>query len=174
MRNMKTINSIFSLSIAVFILLNGCTANVARFKMDKDKRTRAERRFDPLGFPGDGAIITGQKALSDRPSGLEQMTSSFGKQEIPFPVSDSMAVPESDTSVVLFRVQIFATKSLDDAQQFAYEIEALFPEGVFVEYQVPYYKVRVGEFYNPEEGEDFLEHVKQMGFKKAWLTRVIR
>jgi hypothetical protein len=171
---MMTINSIFSLSTAVFILLNGCTANVIRLKTDKDKRTRAERRFDPLGFPGDSAIITGQKPLSDRYSGFEQITSSSEQKEIPFPVSDSITVSESDTSLVLFRVQIFASKSLDEAQQFASEIEVLFPEGVFIEYQIPYYKVRVGEFYDPEEGEDFLEHVKQMGFKKAWLTRAIK
>ncbi len=158
--------------LAIFLFLNGCSANVSRFKTVKDKRTDAEHRFDPLSFPGDAAVITGQKTLSDRQSQLEQPATQFTQQEIS--PSDSMAVTQRDSLLVLFRVQVFASKSLDEAQQFAWDIEALFPEGVFVEYQVPYYKVRVGEFSNPQEGEEFLEHVKQLGFKKAWLTRVIR
>jgi hypothetical protein len=172
LRKMKDINSIFSLSLAVFLLFSGCSANLSRLKTVKDKRTRAEHRFDPLSFPGDGAIITGQKTLSERQSQFEQSASPFTQQEIPS--SDSMVVSERDTLLVLFRVQVFASKSLDEVQQFAWDIEALFPEGVFVEYQVPYYKVRVGEFYNPQAGEEFLEHVKQLGFEKAWLTRVIK
>jgi len=75
---------------------------------------------------------------------------------------------------VLYRVQIYTTKSFDDAQEYLNTVKRLFPEGVFVEYQIPYYKVRVGEYHSAAEGEAFLDKVKQLGFENAWLVRIIR
>jgi hypothetical protein len=49
----------------------------------------------------------------------------------------------------------------------------MFPEGVAVEYQMPYYKVQVGQFNNSADGQSFLEKVKQLGFENAWLVRII-
>ena len=170
---MKAITDIFKLVLISVILLPGCTGRLHRASVEKDRRTTAENRFDPLGFPGDGAVITGQGKSSQRavqpdhevapPDNPDQSSSPTGGQ-----IDSAIA-----QSTVVFRVQVFASKSFDEAQQFASDIEQLFPEGVFVEYQTPYYKVRVGEFYDPDEGEAFLDFVKQLGFKNAWLVRVI-
>ena len=170
---MRNILNICSIMILLLMLILACAPGVHRAAIDKDKRTDAEHRFEPLGFPGDDAVITGKhrNAAPAQPAETQQSQALTDDMQFGEAESDSMLVVEEQ---VIFRVQVFASKSFDEAQQFASDVEGMFPEGVFVEYQMPYYKVRVGEFYSPEEGEVFLDEVKQIGFKNAWLVRVIQ
>jgi len=170
---MRHIINTFSSFLIVLALLPGCGGRLHQAAVEKDRRTTAENRFDPLGFPGDDAVITGQGKSS---KGSVQPELDFSAPDNPDQAHPAYGVQpdsEAEQAAVIFRVQVFASKSFDEAQQFASDIEQLFPEGVFVEYQTPYYKVRVGEFYEPDEGEAFLDFVKQLGFKNAWLVRVI-
>jgi hypothetical protein len=169
---MRPIINIFKLLIAGLILLTGCAGRLHKASVEKDRRTTAEGRFDPLGFPGDDAVITGQGKSSKMPVQAEHDLSMPDNSDQFSSPSGNQPDTETASATVIFRVQVFASKSFDEAQQFASDIEQLFPEGVFVEYQTPYYKVRVGEFYDPDEGEAFLDFVKQLGFKNAWLVRV--
>ena len=171
---MKNIRNIFNWSLALLIIIGGCGTSVHKSSLNEDQRTKAERRFDPLGFPGDNAIITGKNHQAVPAQTIEQVKP-VDRQNGPAisnePSTDMEAI---EPLSVIFRVQVFATKSFDEAQEYAANIEALFPEGVFVEYQMPYYKVRVGEFFKPDSGEEFLDYVKEMGFKSAWLVRVLQ
>jgi hypothetical protein len=170
---MKSIRNIFNFYLVLLIAIIGCGTSVHKSSMYEDQRTKAEHRFDPLGFPGDNAVITGKNhhAVQAQTAEPDQLA---GQHEPP--TTDELSAPaeEIEQPSVLFRVQVFATKSFDEAREFAANIEALFPEGVFVEYQMPYYKVRVGEFFEPDKGEEFLDNVKEMGFKNAWLVRVLQ
>ena len=171
---MIPINNIFKLIIVFLICIGGCNTKLHRTDVQSDKRTQAEKRFDPLGFYGDDEIVTGRGRLSDKPVEDEQAGIETDRPGMLIEFNDSTQIEYIDLSIVIFRVQVFASKSFDEAQEYAIEIEPLFPEGVFVEYQAPYYKVRVGEFYDSDDGEIFLEDVKQMGFRNAWLVRVIQ
>ena len=171
---MININNIFKLTLVFFIFIGGCNTRLHRSDAQSDKRTRAEKRFDPLGFYGDDDVITGGGRLSDKPVEDKQGVVEADRPEMLTEFDDSTQAMDIDLSIVVFRVQVFASKSFDEAQEFALEIESLFPKGVFVEYQAPYYKVRVGEFYDSDEGEYFLEDVKRLGFRNAWLVRVIQ
>lgn len=168
---MANINNIFKLILIFLVIWGGCVPRSPRPDISKDKRTDAEHRFEPLGFIGDDEIITGKNIQADISEAEEPVDSSAKPLLITNPAYDST---EIEQPIIIFRVQIFASKSFDEAQEFAAEIESLFPEGVFVEYQVPYYKVRLGEFFDPDEGETFLGEVKELGFKKAWLVRVVQ
>jgi hypothetical protein len=171
---MRNINNIFKLFLVILVFICDCTAGARRSRDDFDSRTAAEHRFEPLDFYGDDEVITGQGRQTDKHTKTEQPDSLLDRPEMPTLLKDSTDVGEIDQPLVIFRVQVFASKSFDEAQDFATQIEPLFMEGVFVEYQMPYYKVRVGEFYDPGDGESFLEDVKQMGFKNAWLVRIIQ
>ena len=171
---MRNISNTFRFLLIVLIFISGCTAGARRSQDDLDGRTTAEHRFDPLGFYGDDTVITGQGRQIDKHDKTEPADTLLDQPEMIRPLDDPTDIEESDQPLVIFRVQIFASKSFDEAQDFAAQIEPLFIEGVFVEYQMPYYKVRVGEFYNPNDGETFLDDVKQMGFKNAWLVRIIQ
>ncbi len=171
MRNILSISKYISL---VLIFMIACGPAMQRSGVEKDERTEAEGRFDPLGFPGDDAVITGkskQITPSEQPEIAEDIQVELDEPE---QLEEIALGPDTSHQMVVFRVQVFASKDFDEAQQFASDIQSMFPEGVFVEYQMPYYKVRVGEFYSPEEGEVFLDEVKQIGFKNAWLVRVLQ
>jgi len=171
---MKSIRNIYKWFPALLIIIWGCGTGVHKSSLNEDPRTKAESRFDPLGFPGDNAIITGKNHQAQPPPKIDQNQSAAQQNGPAVAVEQSAHIEETEALSVIFRVQVFATKSFDEAQEYAANIEALFPQGVFVEYQMPYYKVRVGEFSEPEAGEDFLDFVKEMGFKNAWLARVIQ
>jgi hypothetical protein len=171
---MKNIRNICSVILVITVLISGCAPGVHRSTVEKDKRTAAEDRFDPLGFPGDDAVITGNHRTALSTSTGETELAIINPADSSNDSTSQGDMLQPDQTFEVFRVQVFASKAFDEAQQFAANIQNLFPEGVFVEYQMPYYKVRVGEFITPEEGESFLDEVKQLGFKNAWLVRVFK
>ena len=173
---MKNISNIFKLVLVLAVFLSGCSMPNRQAKMKRDKRTAAEKRFDPLGFVGDDSVITGRSAAADSLPARKPSPETAMVTETPLlpPAPDTLVPADTLPHEVIFRVQVYASKSFDEAQKFAAEIESMFPESVYVEYQMPYYKVRLGEFSDPDEGEQFLQEVKDMGFKKAWLVRVIK
>jgi hypothetical protein len=165
---MKNITIICSWILILGLTLISCADLRNRIKPERDPRMGAETRFDPISFPGDEAVITGHSG---------RMVTESSK-------ADSVVTNSVDSSVqltggisgerTLFKVQVYSTKSFEDAQQYSSSIKNMFPEGVSVEYQVPYYKVQVGQFNNSSDGQFFLEKVKQLGFENAWLVRIIQ
>jgi hypothetical protein len=145
-----------------------CAGLRERIRPERDIRMAAEIRFDPLAFPGDDAVITGKSG--------RKVTESVSTDDYGRAGADSAILEESSrtTERILFRVQVYSTKSFDDAQQYSSSIKSMFPEGVAVDYQVPYYKVQVGQFNNSSDGQLFLEKVKQLGFENAWLVRIVQ
>lgn len=135
-------------------------------KSTLDGRLAAERWFDPLNHPGDTVLVTGKNPGRGSESGSTKSAASLPDS------SNTIAHEFPDTTNEIFRVQIYASKSLDDAKEYIKVVENLFPEGVFLEYEAPYYKVRLGEYYNFKSGQAFLAKVKDMGFENAWLVRV--
>jgi hypothetical protein len=166
MKNITNICKSIVVVMACFLL--ACGSTITKTKPNADNRLKAESKFDPLGGLQDKAVITGKHAsrISVAASHEDDSLASDNPEPGQSPISDTLSE--------LFRVQIYISKFVDEAQQYASSIKELFPEGVFVEYQPPYYKVRVGEFHKAVDGETFLEHVKQLGFENAWLVRVIK
>jgi hypothetical protein len=165
---MKNISSTYKFIIITVVFFLACGGPVAKPGKDPYNRLKAESKFDPLSGAQDKVVITGKHASRTQ-------TEKVGDADSLLLAQAQMAqTADSDTLANLFRVQIYISKSVDETEQYAASIKELFPEGVFVEYQPPYYKVRVGEFRKAADGELFLEHVKQLGFENAWLVRVIK
>lgn len=127
----------------------------------EDRRTLAEARYDLMRFHGDDEVITSDVAPVDDSLRAE---------------SDLVAFPEytpgEQQAQEIFAVQVFASKSIDEAEEFESSVAPLFNEGVHTEYRQPYYKVRVGTCTNLKEAERLLQKVKNMGFPKAWIVRI--
>jgi len=62
-------------------------------------------------------------------------------------------VPDPQTFTPGWRVQIFASASMVNADALAAKARAKFTEPVYVEYEPPLYKVRVGDFLTKREAE---------------------
>jgi hypothetical protein len=126
----------------------------------EDRRTTRESRYDLMGFPGDREIVT-----TDVPAADDTLRGE----------SDIVVIPEyvfdREESEEIFAVQVFASKSSQEASEFEQSVAPLFDEETTTDYKAPYYKVRIGNCANLEEAEALLEKVKDMGFRNAWLVR---
>jgi len=70
-----------------------------------------------------------------------------------------------------FRVQIYSSASIDDAAQMKIIAMDKFREdSVYVVYDAPVYKVRVGDFANRYEANQILSEFIDKGFRDAWIV----
>jgi hypothetical protein len=53
------------------------------------------------------------------------------------------------------------------------EARERFDEPVYLEYDAPYYKVRVGDCPTEEQGDELLKVSRRLGYPDAWLVRTI-
>ena len=70
-----------------------------------------------------------------------------------------------------FRVQILATRYFEYADSLAISISNQIADSVYVEFEVPNYKVRVGDFIHRDSAESLQQELLNMGYKSAWILR---
>ncbi len=70
-----------------------------------------------------------------------------------------------------YKVQIYLTLSEEDAESVASAARARLEEKVVVEFDPPYYKVRIGNCTSADEAEELLYRVKSAGYPDAWIVR---
>ena len=70
-----------------------------------------------------------------------------------------------------FRVQILATRYFEYADSLAISISNQITDSVYVEFEVPNYKVRVGDFIHRDSAESLQQELLYMGYKSAWILR---
>lgn len=71
-----------------------------------------------------------------------------------------------------FRIQIGATELFGDARREKEIAEEVFDQPVYLDYEVPYYKLRVGSFADRRSAEQYLRKAKMAGYKTAWVVTV--
>ena len=92
--------------------------------------------------------------------------SSYVEQEVP------ANVEERDVASG-YRVQIFASSSLEKAEEVAGKARNSFPDRVYVEYSTPLYRVRIGNFASKDDALKFREKVVQAGYEGAWIVEAL-
>ena len=156
--------NIFKLSIpgilAIFVVFScSRTAVKGNSQNNIDSRVANETRFDPMVFDGDDNIIT-----ADVPRANDSLK-----------IAEEIKMPEftSNTNSVeqIFSVQIFSSKSSLEAAEFFEKASSSLSDSVRVDYQPPYYKIRVGRCVGLDDGQAYLEKIKNMGYPNAWLVR---
>ena len=70
-----------------------------------------------------------------------------------------------------YRVQILATRYFEYADSVAISISNKITDSVYVEFETPNYKVRVGDFINRDSAELLQKELLKMGYKSAWILR---
>jgi hypothetical protein len=71
-----------------------------------------------------------------------------------------------------YRVQLFTSKLYGPAMKEFNIAREIFDQKVWMDYEVPYYKIRIGDFAAREKAEAFLKVVKGAGYDVAWVVRV--
>lgn len=130
------------------------------------------RGFDPFEFASDDEIVPAKYPRSGKIVGHAD-----------FVLPDSLTgdsslvlvdVPDEIDSVYnqVFKVQLFTSKVYGETRHAVKVAEEIFDRPVSIDYEVPYYKVRVGMFADRDEAEEYAQRAKGAGYNLAWVVVV--
>ena len=159
----NTFKTILLIQTAIMIFALSCNRYAVPNSPEalEDRRTTKESRYSLMGFAGDREVITADVPAVDDTLKEESVMISLPEY-----------IPSDEEATEIFAVQVFASKSSEEAFEFEQSIAPLFDEETLTDFKPPYYKVRVGNCANLEEAESLLEKVKDFGYRNAWLVRI--
>ena len=70
-----------------------------------------------------------------------------------------------------YRVQVLATRYIERADSLAIIMKNTISDSVYVDFEAPNYKVRVGDFIDRDSAESLQQDLVQMGYNSAWVLR---
>ena len=70
-----------------------------------------------------------------------------------------------------YRVQVLATRYFERADSLAVIMKNTVSDSVYVDFEAPNYKVRVGDFIDRNSAESLQQDLVQMGYNSAWILR---
>ena len=157
-----------------------------------------KKRFSALALALVAVALLGTGCAAHRPAPKETKheatlnedfdVSSLGIEKIPLPRTTTAAgqkatsgqtaaaqdtIRRSESQLILgYRVQICATPDEQEARSYLHEALLKFPDqGVYLTFDSPYYKVRVGDCKSRFEAEELQKLVQKDGFPDAWVVR---
>lgn len=174
---MRTKRNIYRIiPIVLVLLIGGCQSK--RTATEEETRKPAtsgvdQRGFDPLELPEDREIvpiehprageISGHAAFVETES--READTVYGGQDESTPAIDSL-------NNQAYRIQLLTSKVYGEASNARRVAEEIFDRPVFMDYEVPYFKVRVGSFGEREDAEEYLMRAKSAGYSDAWVVMV--
>ena len=69
-----------------------------------------------------------------------------------------------------YRVQIVISQNEQELQDVKIEIEKSIDEQIYIIFELPNYKLRVGNFLNRKEAENFQKKIVRLGYRTAWVV----
>ena len=70
-----------------------------------------------------------------------------------------------------YRVQVLATRYFERAESLAVIMKNTVSDSVYVDFEAPNYKVRIGDFIDRNSAELLQQELVQMGYNSAWILR---
>ena len=152
--------------IVLFMLGSGCAfAPKAKFGPQKEEAKETVEQvedFDPLALDEE----------LEKPSDSEAQTGTGDLQDHEQPAITSDTLVQKDVEGVQgYRVQIFVSSNMESAQKIVAEAEEIFPKEVYLQYDAPYYKIRIGNCLTRREGDLLKERAVRRGYRDAWVVR---
>ncbi len=129
----------------------------------EQKKTRT---YDPLGLKEDLIVVPS--------SGQFYKISDSLLMAAPGQSSDSISQMGGGTisgSGASYRIQLFTSKEYGPAVKEMNVATEVFDRKVRLDYEVPYYKVRVGDFSTQTEAEAYMPAAQEAGYKSAWVVK---
>ena len=80
----------------------------------------------------------------------------------------------TDTTQIIvegFRVQVLATRTRDNADQLRKTLADGYAEEIYIVFEAPNYKVRMGNFFDRKQAEKFRQILVKKGYPSAWIIR---
>jgi hypothetical protein len=112
------------------------------------------RGIDPLSLVADQVLIT-TLAPQTAPIGITATTSGAPAR-----------------SSLVFRVQLLTAQGFGEARKAAQVAEEIFDQPVHIDYEIPNFKVRVGDFADRGAADDYRRTALQLGYANCWVVPV--
>jgi hypothetical protein len=124
--------------------------------------------YDPLGLPQDTLIVTATELAIARPDTLltrksDSTVVSSGESRISGESAPGIDIASSQ----VFRVQLLTANTFGDGRRALAVAEEIFDQPVVLDYEVPYYKLRVGQFASRPAAESYLQRTRTAGYENA-------
>ena len=71
----------------------------------------------------------------------------------------------------VFRIQIFESSNVSMARAEAKRFQNILGDTVYLDFETPLYKLRIGNFQNRKNAEESVESISKLGAKDAWIIR---
>ena len=109
-----------------------------------------------------------------KPSDFNDNPPKFPNVNLPSFSSDNDLENISSNEVINFikgyRVQIVISQNEQELQDVKIEIEKSIDEQTYIIFELPNYKLRVGNFLNRKEAENFQKKIVRLGYRTAWVV----
>ena len=164
----------------VVLVLAGCSGKAGPAEEVRQIETETPEqtaRFNPFDLPQDREIIP---RLHPKTAPIFSANSPDTANADSLPeIADRPVIVERPLNLGIdklnnqtFRIQIGATELFGDARREKEIAEEVFDQPVYLDYEVPYYKLRVGSFADRRSAEQYLPKAKMAGYKTAWVVTV--
>lgn len=167
----------FLTAVMMLVSVSGCLhppAETAESSAPREESSEALRGFDPLELPRDREIVPAKYPHDGAIVGTGNDTAARSDQ-----AHDSLLIKSDGVRPVIdssnsqvYRVQVFTGLVHGEARQIARVAEEIFDQPVYVEYEVPNYKVRVGDWANRDAAERYCQKARTVGYTNAWVVMV--
>ncbi|SYZ73104.1 hypothetical protein TRIP_C21219 [Candidatus Zixiibacteriota bacterium] len=155
---------IFIWAVMIFAVMPGCGGSFQRPQEEKEPTQKLSRPdTNPLDLPEDNTVVPQKYPMPHRADSASAHRDRKGS------AVDSIPMPGTYES---YRIQIFNSKTYGPAVREMNIAREIFDQKIWLDYEVPYYKVRVGDFADRRAAEDYLPKVKSAGYNAAWVVRV--
>ena len=121
-------------------------------------------------------LISNALCQSDfiKPSDFNDNPPKFPTVNLPsFSSQDDLENISSNEEINLikgYRVQIVISQNEQELQDVKIEIEKSIDEQTYIIFELPNYKLRVGNFLNRKEAENFQKKIVRLGYRTAWVV----
>lgn len=156
----------FALLLGTYLLVSGCASTK---KTTQPAPTTApagsglDESFDPVALNDEDIEIPAAAGEEVTPGSIRQ----------PTPPS-AVETPSINREVDGFRVQLFASRDIEKATLEKQEAELVFARdslAVYIEFDSPMYKVRLGDCQSREEAENLRVKARRKGYPTAWIVK---
>ena len=83
---------------------------------------------------------------------------------------ENVSLNEEINLIKGYRVQIVISQNEQELQDVKIEIEKSIDEQTYIIFELPNYKLRVGNFLNRKEAENFQKKIVRLGYRTAWVV----
>lgn len=151
-------------ALLVFALLLSCSSSrkATRENTSEKKSPHYDESFDPVRLNDDKIDFKEEPKPTSNNARIDRIDISKKPTEI------------EDKLVDGFRIQLFATKDIESATVAKKEAQFVFMGdslNVYVEFDSPYYKLRIGDFQDRDKAEEFREIAREKGYASSWIVK---